>query len=78
MNVCMNEYLTLVDKSLAINVSSLLSTATYKALQSSSLAPCLSNKSTMGTSLFLQASTKPVDCPKLESSSMELQLNPWK
>jgi hypothetical protein len=54
---------TFVDNSLAVNVSSLFCTATDKALHSSSLAPCFSNRSTMGTSRFRQASTKPVDCP---------------
>lgn len=52
---------TLVDNNLAIKVSSLFCTVTSKALQSSSRAPCLNNKSTKGTSLFLQASTRAVE-----------------
>lgn len=54
---------TFVDKSLAMSVSSLLSTVTASALQSSSLAPCFKRRSTTGTSRLRQASTRPVDCP---------------
>nr|CAD7415006.1 unnamed protein product [Timema poppensis] len=65
---------TLMESSLAMRISSLLRATTHKALQSSSLAPCLNNRSAIPISLLRQASTSAVDRAML--STLEVGVSP--